>query len=177
MDTGRCLAGLRYCRITPEGDVTPCPYLPLSLGNVKEENFKDLWSSAKVLDSLKTPSLKGKCGICEFRLICGGCRARAYAFYHDYMEEDPWCEYAPKEGEIIKPPAVDSSLKTDSCGASIPRWTEEAEERLKRVPHFVRSMVRSAAERYAVENCYGEITPEMMDELRQKAGRMGIGGH
>jgi radical SAM protein with 4Fe4S-binding SPASM domain len=177
MDTGRCLAGLHYCRITPEGDVTPCPYLPLSLGNVKEKNFKDLWSSAKVLDSLRTPSLKGKCGICEFRLICGGCRARAYTFYHDYMAEDPWCEYAPKEGEIIKPPAVESSLKTDSCGTSIPRWTKEAEERLKRVPLFVRSMVRSAAERYAVENCYGEITPEMMDELRQKAGRMGIVGH
>ncbi len=164
MDTGRCLAGLHYCRITPEGDVTPCPYMPLPVGNVKKESFKDIWTESEEFILFRNPSLKGKCGLCEFRLICGGCRARAFAFYKDTMEEDPWCAYTPQNGDVIRP----DSFKSDLIAKSKPAWTEEAEESLKRVPFFARSMVRGAVERYAMENNCKEITSKIMVEAKEK---------
>ena len=109
-----CIAGMYYCRIYPNGDVTPCPYLPIKLGNVREQSFKDIWFNSPVLKSLRNPDcLKGKCGICEYRQLCGGCRARAYGLSADfidycgdlhlpaevkgdYLTEDPWCVYQPK---------------------------------------------------------------------------------
>lgn len=178
MDTGRCLAGIHYCRITPEGDVTPCPYMPLSVGNVKGKSFKDLWIDSEEFISLRNPSLKGKCRLCEFCLICGGCRARAFSSYKDYMEEDPWCLYTPEGEEIINPPVfnIDSS-ESNLSAVCKPLWTEEAEERLKRVPFFVRPMVRKAIESYAIENDYQEITPKIMEEARQKLTMGKMAGH
>ncbi|MCX8177759.1 MAG: radical SAM protein [Candidatus Bathyarchaeota archaeon] len=108
-----CMAGLYYCRICPTGDVTPCPYLPINLGNVREKTFSEIWRSSKVLSDLRDPDkLKGKCGRCRYRHVCGGCRARAYGFSSnimeqcggfqkpaepsgDYLAEDPWCAYKP----------------------------------------------------------------------------------
>ncbi len=176
MDTGRCLAGLRYCRITPEGDVTPCPYMPLSAGNLKNETFNDVWTGSEVLLSLRNPQLKGKCQVCVFRLLCGGCRARAYALRRDYLQEDSWCVYVPDGGDVIIPPSFASVNSKEHAGPG-PVWTQAAEERLKRVPFFVRSMVRSVVERYAVEKGCLEITPEMMENVRNEAGRMRAGGH
>jgi radical SAM protein with 4Fe4S-binding SPASM domain len=167
MDTGRCLAGLHYCRITPEGNVTPCPYMPMPVGNVKRESFKDIWTESEEFALFRNPSLKGKCRLCEFRLICGGCRARAFAYYKDSMEEDPWCAYTPKKEEAIKP----DSFKFNLIAMAKPLWTEEAEERLKRVPFFVRSMVRGAVERYAMENNCKEITSMIMVEAKRKLCR------
>ncbi len=100
MGAGRCLAGQSYCRITPEGDVTPCPYLPLTTGNIREQDFGDIWQNSAIFNSLRTPSLKGKCKKCAFRLLCGGCRARAYAGQNDYLGEDPWCDYLPQGGTV-----------------------------------------------------------------------------
>jgi radical SAM protein with 4Fe4S-binding SPASM domain len=109
-----CIAGMHYCRIYPNGDVTPCPYLPIKLGNVREQSFKDIWFGSEVFKALRNPDcLKGKCGACEFKTICGGCRARAYGLSSDfvdycgdlhvpveakkdYLTEDPWCVYQPK---------------------------------------------------------------------------------
>lgn len=177
MDTGRCLAGVHYCRITPEGNVTPCPYLPLSVGNVTREDFGELWAHSEVFVSLRNPSLKGRCGRCEFRMMCGGCRARAYASCGDYMEEDPWCAFIPKGGKAIEVTASDPCPGNGPTDETIVRWNAEAVERLKKVPFFVRSMVKSAVEKYARERGYHEISPEIMKDLRQKAGRMGIDGH
>jgi len=109
-----CIAGMYYCRIYPNGDVTPCPYLPIKLGNVRDQSFENIWFNSSVLKSFRTPDrLKGKCGICEYRQLCGGCRARAYGLSSDfidycgdlhlpaeaksdYLTEDPWCVYQPK---------------------------------------------------------------------------------
>jgi len=109
-----CLAGLYYCRIYPNGDITPCPYLPIKLGNIRENSFSDIWFNSPVFRNLRDfNTLKGKCGICEHRGLCGGCRARAYglssdfidfcgdlhepsAISGDYLKEDPWCVYQPK---------------------------------------------------------------------------------
>jgi radical SAM protein with 4Fe4S-binding SPASM domain len=109
-----CMAGLYYCRIYPSGEVTPCPYMPLKLGNIREKSFKDIWFNSEVFKALRDfDRLKGKCGACEYHDVCGGCRARAYgvttelmdfcgALHEptesrgDYLAEDPWCIYTPK---------------------------------------------------------------------------------
>ncbi|MHA1632282.1 MAG: radical SAM protein [Candidatus Freyarchaeota archaeon] len=92
-----CMAAFYYCRISPTGDVTPCPYLPIKLGNVREKPFREIWFNSKVLNDIRNPDkLKGKCGQCHYRYFCGGCRARAYALTGDYLAEDPWCTYQPE---------------------------------------------------------------------------------
>jgi len=174
--TGRCLAGLSYCRISPEGDVTPCPYLPLTAGSIRERDFGDIWNNAGLFSSLRTQSVKGKCGECTFRILCGGCRARAYAVHKDYLEEDPWCDHIPRGGDVIQPATFGRDSKAPANDATRPLWTKEAEDRLKRVPSFVREMVRRAVEGYAVEHHCQEITPSLMEELKQKAGMGGMHG-
>jgi radical SAM protein with 4Fe4S-binding SPASM domain len=173
MDTGKCMAGKYYCRISPEGDVTPCPYLPVVTGNVKDNSFRKLWENSRELLSLRSPFYKGKCKLCEYQLICGGCRARAYSSFHDAMEEDPWCIYNPKGRDIITPPAFQTE-PSEYIARNLPVWTTEAEERLKSVPFFVRLMVKSFMEKYAKENRHTEITPVLMDEARYnyKTGKM-----
>jgi len=92
-----CLAGRSYCCILPNGDLHPCPYLPIKVGNVREEGFKTLWEEGKVLQDLRKPP-HGKCGECRYEDLCGGCRARAYYYSDgDYMAEDPWCLYGGKK--------------------------------------------------------------------------------
>lgn len=96
--TRGCLAGISYCIISPRGDVQPCAYLNMPLGNVKNQSFVDIWNHSPVLKRLRTRQYQGKCGICDYADICGGCRARAY-YYHDgdYMAQDDWCLYRPRE--------------------------------------------------------------------------------
>ncbi|MEN6462733.1 MAG: putative heme d1 biosynthesis radical SAM protein NirJ2 [Syntrophomonas sp.] len=95
--TRGCLAGISYCIISPRGDVQPCAYLNIPLGNVKEKPFDEIWHQNTLLKELQTRNYKGKCGICDYNDKCGGCRARAY-FYSggDYMAEDEWCLYKPQ---------------------------------------------------------------------------------
>jgi len=87
-----CLAGLSYCIVSPKGNVQPCAYLDLSLGNVKESSLVEIWQHNPVFLELRTQKYLGKCGGCRYKRICGGCRARAY-FYHEgnYLAQDPWC--------------------------------------------------------------------------------------
>lgn len=94
-----CLAGISYCIISPRGDVQPCAYLNIPLGNVKEQPFDVIWRENMLLNELRTCAYKGKCGICDYRDRCGGCRARAYYYSGgDYMAEDEWCLYHPPGG-------------------------------------------------------------------------------
>ena len=72
---GSCPAGKYYCRITPTGDVTPCPYMPVAAGNLRETGFAALWEEAQVFTDLRTRPLGGRCGACESPEICGGCAA------------------------------------------------------------------------------------------------------
>ena len=96
-----CLAGIGYCCILPNGDVSPCPYLPLIIGNIKETPFPVLWKESPILLQLRSSAYKGKCRGCEHREICGGCRARAYYYSKetDYMAADPWCVLGRRETE------------------------------------------------------------------------------
>jgi radical SAM protein with 4Fe4S-binding SPASM domain len=88
-----CLAGRRYFRITPQGKVTPCPYIPEVVGDLRAERLGDIWSGSPTLARLRAETPGGKCGQCDFRYSCGGCRARALASGGDLMAEDPKCIY------------------------------------------------------------------------------------
>jgi len=88
-----CLAGISYCIISPRGIVQPCAYLNVPAGNVRETPFDEIWHSAEIFRVLRAGEYKGSCGLCKYREICGGCRARAYFYYGDYMAEEPWCDY------------------------------------------------------------------------------------
>ena len=90
-----CLAGTAYCCITPSGDVNPCPYLPIKIGNVLKTPFSQIWKNNEVFKRLRSGELGGKCYRCRFSEICSGCRARAYYYEGDYMAEDPWCLHQP----------------------------------------------------------------------------------
>ncbi|HZQ70368.1 MAG TPA: radical SAM protein [Terriglobales bacterium] len=99
--TKGCLAGTGVCFISHEGEVYPCGYLPAIAGDLRKESFTDIWEKSVVFDALRdTGNLKGKCGCCEFRNICMGCRARAFAATGDYLEEEPFCVYQPKTTSI-----------------------------------------------------------------------------
>ncbi len=112
--TRGCVAGLSYCRIYPSGEVTPCPYLPLRLGSVREVPFQEIWNTAPALQELRdVRSLHGRCGRCSYAEQCRGCRARAFGASivrrdfcggllasgeggGDYLAEDPSCSYLPE---------------------------------------------------------------------------------
>jgi len=91
-----CLAGISYCIISPIGNVQPCAYLDMPLGNVKEKPFDIIWQENEVLKKLRTMDYQGKCGVCDYKSRCGGCRARANYYNGEYMAEDTWCLYHPQ---------------------------------------------------------------------------------
>jgi heme b synthase len=94
--TRGCLGGITFGFISHVGDVQPCGYFDMQLGNVKEIPFHEIWTESKVFNDLRDYSkLKGKCGACEFKAVCGGCRARALEITGDYMEAEPYCAYEP----------------------------------------------------------------------------------
>ena len=161
---GGCLAGANYARITPEGNLTPCPYMPLSAGNVREISFVDLWERSEVFDSFREPKLKGKCADCEYTDICGGCRARPYADHGDWLDADEWCLYTPKGGPKVKVSEIGVDMTPESFAV---QWTDEAAARFNRVPYFMRSMVKKSVEAKARERGLTSITPEFMEELRK----------
>jgi radical SAM protein with 4Fe4S-binding SPASM domain len=166
---GSCPAGKYYCRITPEGDVTPCPYMPLAVGNLRDTGFDALWRTAPAFDALRDPKLGGRCGACEFSRVCGGCRCRAYATHGDFLAEDPACGYQPGAhgGAVIELPA------TLTFGLPVDyqlTWEPAARERLQAIPSFARGMVVKAVEAYA-RGC-GEhvITAAILADVRSKWG-------
>jgi radical SAM protein with 4Fe4S-binding SPASM domain len=166
---GSCPAGKYYCRITPLGDVTPCPYMPVAAGNLRQTSFGDLWRAAPVFADLRGPKLGGRCGACEFSKICGGCRCRAYATYGDYLAEDPACAYQPGAhgGGVIELPA------TLTLGLPVDYelvWEDAARERLAAIPSFARGMVVKAVEAYARRRGDTVITPALLADVRAKWG-------
>ncbi|MFC1977079.1 radical SAM protein [Chloroflexota bacterium] len=94
--TRGCLAGTGFCFISYQGEVKGCGYLDVEAGNIKKESFSQIWSDSPLFRKLRDLSnIKGKCGVCEYRRICGGCRARAYETTGDYLEAEPYCIYEP----------------------------------------------------------------------------------
>ncbi len=101
--TKGCLAGTGVCFISHEGEVFPCGYLPALAGDLRKQSFAEIWTNSEVFATLRDNSkLTGKCGCCEFRNVCMGCRARAYAATGDYMAAEPFCVYQPKTVQATK---------------------------------------------------------------------------
>ena len=104
---GGCGAGRIYAAIQPNGDVTPCVFFPAKVGNVREKHFREIWEKAPLFQQLRDrDKLHGVCGKCPYRYICGGCRARAYAYTGDPLGPDPGCILAKKEWEKLAPHAA-----------------------------------------------------------------------
>jgi radical SAM protein with 4Fe4S-binding SPASM domain len=94
--TKGCLAGQAVCFVSHTGEVFPCGYLPVSSGNIKQTPLPQIWRESRIFADLRDDSnLEGKCGCCEYSKVCMGCRARAYAYTHDYLAEEPNCSHTP----------------------------------------------------------------------------------
>ena len=159
-EAGGCLAGTRYCRITPLGAVTACPYMEEEVGSIRDRGFAEIWRDAPQFKALRQPVLEGRCGACEYGKICGGCRARPFARDGELMGEDFLCAYEPQGGPVIEP--LGAPFGDDM--AALP-WTPEAEAWLARIPSFVRRFVRQRAEGQVRANQGREVTAEVMAEL------------
>jgi heme b synthase len=95
--TRGCLGGISFCFLSHQGDVQPCGYLEIIAGNIRERPFQEIWEEAEVFQQLRdVNNLQGKCGGCEYRMVCGGCRARAYALTGNYLAAEPLCPYEPR---------------------------------------------------------------------------------
>jgi radical SAM protein with 4Fe4S-binding SPASM domain len=159
-----CPAGRSYLRVGPEGEVTPCPYLPVALGNVRREPLRGIWQRAEPLQKLRRLELRGRCGNCGFKELCGGCRARALAVGGDVLGEDPWCTY--------RPAATAAAARATSVA-----WSAEALTRIAKVPPFIRSRVLQGVEAYAGARGIARITPELLVEVRAAFGAPRAGRH
>lgn len=158
-EAGGCLAATRYARVTPQGEVTACPYIETSVGSVRDQGFSQLWREAPMFNQMRAPKLEGRCGICEFGKICGGCRARPLAQNGNIMGEDHICLYQPKGGAVVEPMQE---------SAAVLEWTDEATARIEHVPGFVRRMVRNRAEQYVREQGRLVVTAEDLSLLAKR---------
>ncbi len=94
--TRGCLAGSAVCFISRTGDVQPCGYLPVCAGNIRERKLGDIWKNSDIFNALRDPvELKGKCGMCGYKKLCQGCRARAFAVTGNFLVEEPDCPHIP----------------------------------------------------------------------------------
>jgi radical SAM protein with 4Fe4S-binding SPASM domain len=184
---GGCPAGTHYMGIRPNGDVTPCPYLPLFAGTLRRSSLADLWTSSDLFTGIRRrSSLGGRCGPCELNGLCGGCRARAYGMTGDVMAEDPLCTHTPGTfagspllarrgpapfGEASPGPGPLGRTPAIEYGADAPpaiAWDDAAVERIKRVPVFVRGMVMRAVEESCRRNGISRVTPDELERIRAR---------
>lgn len=164
LESGGCMAGVDYCRITPEGNVTPCPYMDVVAGNVRAAGFRAVWEESGVLRDLRNvEKLKGRCGACEFNELCGGCRCRAFAATGDYLAEDPSCLYQP------------GTLRVRPSERVV--FTDAVMRRMERIPiNFIREKVRKGLLAYASRHNLQLVTSEDMEKALAGAKRGGFGG-
>ena len=178
---GGCPAGTHYMGIRPNGDVTPCPYLPVFAGNLRQTALTDLWTSSELFAGIRRRSeLGGRCGACEMNAQCGGCRARAYGMTGDLMAEDPLCTHTPgkfAESPLLLtlrgPAAVSGSRGTPAIeygveSATTIVWDDAAAARMKKIPAFVRGMVVRAVEESCRKNGVSRVTAEELERIRAR---------
>jgi heme b synthase len=96
--TKGCLGGQGFAFVSYRGEVQPCGYLELVAGNIREQPFPQIWAASQVFRDLRAvDDYHGKCHACQYRKVCGGCRARAYALTGDALADDPICPYMPSQ--------------------------------------------------------------------------------
>jgi AdoMet-dependent heme synthase len=177
---GGCPAGTHYMGIRPNGDVTPCPYLPVFAGSLRSAKLEDLWTSSELFSNVRRrTSLGGRCGECEMNAHCGGCRARAYGMTGDLMAEDPLCTHTPGRFAgspllALRGPAALSgapgapAIQYGTASSPTIAWDDAAAERMKRVPAFVRGMVVRAVEDSCRKNGLERVTVEELERIRAR---------
>ena len=161
----RCPCGTQYCRVTPDGKLTPCPYLPAVAADLTRQSFADAWQRSSLFQAIRAGRLGGKCGACEYRKLCGGCRARGFAAEGDPLAADPSCVYQP----VADAPVIEQ-VRPVTYGMRVERslpWTPEAEARMRKIPSFVRGVVTQRLEAYARRQGHAVITVELMQEVRR----------
>jgi AdoMet-dependent heme synthase len=177
---GGCPAGTHYMGIRPNGDVTPCPYLPVFAGTLRSSSLADLWTSSGLFgDIRRRTSLGGRCGACEMNAHCGGCRARAYGMTGDLMAEDPLCTHTP--GKFAGSPLLNlhgTAAVSGASGASAIQygpdspttiaWDDAAAARMKKIPAFVRGMVVRTVEDSCRRNGIRRVTAEELEKIRAR---------
>jgi len=189
---GGCPAGTHYMGIRPNGDVTPCPYLPVFAGTLRTSSLADLWTSSELFAGIRRrTSLGGRCGECEMNGHCGGCRARAYGMTGDLMAEDPLCTHTP--GKFAGSPllAIRGRLRAEGASAEAGRasvagaqgtstieygpespttiaWDDAAAARMKKIPAFVRGMVVTAVEESCRKSGISRVTAEELERIRAR---------
>jgi radical SAM protein with 4Fe4S-binding SPASM domain len=118
--TKGCLAGTAVCFISHQGEVYPCGYLPALAGDLRKQSFADIWENSFVFHQLRdVNNLNGKCGCCEFRNVCMGCRARAFAATGNYLDEEPLCVYEPGSKHASGKNSVAKSSETCHAAALV----------------------------------------------------------
>jgi radical SAM protein with 4Fe4S-binding SPASM domain len=162
----RCPCGVQYCRITPEGKVTPCPYLPAVAGDLRRQGFAEVWRDSEVFARLRGGALQGKCGRCEYRVVCGGCRARAWAAAGDLLAADDSCAYEPAGDRPVVAPQDAGAAAYGAPADLALAWSDEARRRIERVPSFVRGVVAGRVEDFARRHGLGEVTADLLDRVR-----------
>lgn len=165
-DGDGCIAGVHYARVNHRGGVTACPYIEQEVGSIRETAFSALWTDAADFASLRAPKLTGKCGVCEYRMLCGGCRARPLANGGGLMDADDLCAYEPQGQAVIQP-------LVSSTGVAL-RWSADAEQRLSRVPGMLREMVKKRAEAHVSAQGDDCVTCRHLSDLA--AARFGPNG-
>ena len=180
---GGCPAGTHYMGIRPNGDVTPCPYLPVFAGTLRTSTLADLWTSSELFAGIRRrSSLGGRCGECEMNGHCGGCRARAYGMTGDVMAEDPLCTHTPGTfaGSPLLTlrgsgsPALSERSQSNGVieyGPEPPKtiaWDDAAAARMKKIPAFVRGMVVGAVEESCRKNGLDRVTVEELERIRAR---------
>jgi radical SAM protein with 4Fe4S-binding SPASM domain len=91
-----CMAGNGFCFISHIGQVYGCGFLPVQAGDIRQQTFRKIYTNSSLFKQLRDPCLlKDKCGLCNFKVICGGCRARAFSTSQDYLQAEPFCNYTP----------------------------------------------------------------------------------
>ncbi len=186
---GGCPAGTHYMGIRPNGDVTPCPYLPVFAGTLRSSSLADLWTSSELFTGIRRrTSLGGRCGACEMNGHCGGCRARAYGMTGDLMAEDPLCTHTPgtfagspllappsrlrRFGEAGSPPSSGApGTAVIEYGSESPptiAWDDAAAARMKKIPAFVRGMVVRAVEESCRKSGLDRVTVEELERIRAR---------
>ena len=173
---GGCPAGTHYMGIRPNGDVTPCPYLPVFAGSLRSASLTDLWTTSELFTGIRRrSSLEGRCGECEMNAQCGGCRARAYGMTGDLMAEDPLCTHTPGKfagssllALVGAPPAHAAGIQYGPESTRTIAWDAAAMDRMKKIPAFVRGMVVKAVEDSCRRNGVTRVTAEELEKIRAR---------
>jgi radical SAM protein with 4Fe4S-binding SPASM domain len=99
---GGCGAGRLYCGMEPNGDIEPCVFIPIKVGDIREQSLVDIWRNSPILKQIRSRDAFKGCGGCEYKYICGGCRARAHAYFNDLQGPDPGCSINEKYWTEVK---------------------------------------------------------------------------